>query len=81
MKEILDGIRLRRSASKGWITSPDDVDTLFNLIDSQAREYTLMQAHKDSEIERLKVAMRECLVHKNMGRVILILRDALSGEE
>ena len=77
MKEILDGIKLRRSASKGWITSPDDVDTLFNLIESQAQEYKLMQTHKDEQIARLVGSVREALRWKNMGRVRLILLEAL----
>ena len=77
MKEILDGIKERLGTSLPRF----DAHTLFDLIDSQAREYTLMQAHKDAEIERLKAAMRECLAYGNMGRVILILRDALGDED
>ena len=79
MKEILDGIKLRRS--KWGLVDSDDVDTLFNLIDSQAREYELMQTHKDEQIARLVGSMREALRWENMGRVRLILLEALEEFE
>jgi hypothetical protein len=79
MKEILDGIKLRRS--KSGLVDSDDVDTLFNLIDSQAREYELMQTHKDEQIARLVGSVREALRWENMGRVRLILLEALEEFE
>ena len=79
MKEILDGIKERFARCQRL--SVTDVTTLFNLIDSQAREYELMQTHKDEQIARLVGSMREALRWENMGRVRLILLEALEEFE
>ena len=79
MKEILDGIK-ERFERLGY-TKQGDTDTLFNLIESQAREYELMQTHKDEQIARLVGSMREALRWENMGRVRLILLEALEEFE
>tara|TARA_R100000458_G_C8227451_1_gene210113 strand:- start:79 stop:327 length:249 start_codon:yes stop_codon:yes gene_type:complete len=82
MKEILDGIKERFSNCSLFLEMPHpDVETLFNLIDSQAREYELMQTHKDEQIARLVGSVREALRWENMGRVRLILLEALKEFE
>ena len=78
MKEILDGIKERFDHQ--WLKG-NDVETLFFVIESQAREYELMQTHKDEQIARLVGSVREALRWENMGRVRLILLEALEEFE